>query len=284
MRRVIKSIKFGILLSLPLVFIGCGKSGVLLRCDSALKKGTVVREITEFLIDGGSVTLDSGGQLISGQMTSLNTTAVETERLATDRVRVLRLVDSGKTTTTGFGETEDETTTNPLQGIPVLGKLSNGKWVYSLESGTATSKQLKKLKSMSDEITETLYPSHRVRIGDRWDIDPQAVKVFLGEDVLRFSGTGSMALNSLTQYAGHECAQLTLILQATATWLDDENNEVTVDLGVQTEILRAIDTFTDLSQNGKGYIKMSGDILSNGSRIKMSLTGPVKISSFTIVK
>lgn len=288
MRLLINGIKIGMLLSLAIVFSGFGKSGVLLRGDSTPKKGTVLREITEFIINDGSMSFDSEGELRSGQMTYLVTTFVETERLATDRVRVLHLVDSVKTTTTELGEpedeTEDETTTNPLQGVPILGKLSNGKWVYNLETGAATIEQQKKLKSMSDETTETLYPSHRVRIGDRWDIDPQAIKIFLGGDMLRPSGTGTMKLNSLTQYEGHECAQLTLTLQVTATFLDDENKEKTMNLGIQAEILRAIDIFTDLSLNGKGHIKVSKDVLRNGTKMKLSITSPVKITSFTIIK
>jgi len=274
----------GMLLSLALIFIGCGKSGVLLRGDSTSKKGQVLREINNVIFNEGATEIDSEGQLLNGQITSCTTTAVETEILATDRVRVLYLVDSVEKTTIGFDEDGVKTTTNPLQGVPILGKLSNGKWIYSLETGVATIEQQKKLKSMSEQTTESLYPFHRVRVGDRWDIDPQVIKVLLGGNSIRFSGTGSMALNSLTQYEGHECAQLTLILQVTATLLDDENNEIARDLVIQAEILRATDIFSDLSLLGKGYIKDTADILSDGTKLKMSMISPIKMTYFTIVK
>lgn len=265
---------------LAVASVGCGRRAVLLQSESSPPKGTVIRETTEGILENATVSVVVAEQESAWQMTSRDTTVIEREVVAADKVRIVHLMDAAKTTTTRLGKTEEETKTRSLQGIPIIGNRADGKWLYTLETGVPSPEQQKQLRTMEARSSSAaLYPSHRVKIGDRWDIDPKAISQFVGSDVLRSSGTGWMKLNSVSRHEGRDCANLSFALQVSASILDDDNTEMTMDVGIEGEIVRALDIYEDLSVSAKGQMKMSGDVVGGEAGTRLTVTGPMIIKS-----
>ena len=274
-------------LLVTLAISGCGREGIDLRGEAVLVKGSVLRETSEWVQEDNVAVYYTNAQAVKEYLTSKGTTVTETEQLSPESVRVLHISDTFRQTRTGSAGVFEETEVGCLQGVSVLGNKRGSKWIYNLETGSATPEQAKQLSAMSEgqEFADAdLYPTHRVKVGDRWAVDPQALGALLAAGAGGFSTSsqGWMELRGLETRDGHRCARLIFGLQLMATIAEDEDLPGSLELSVSGEIYRDLDSCFDIFISGKGHMTSSRTIVVEGALVQASITGPV-LFNFTSV-
>ena len=266
--------------------LGCSgnteKLGVELRGDTTPTIGVVEQVTLDMKMENCVLTLDAKGQQLEGIGNFTGYQRFESEYVSEDKVRVLYHSDKEIMRMEIGGISQSETTDGVLNGLPVIGTLTNGEWTFVLESSEEPSpEQREKLKELAEESSGEgeLYPLHRVQVGDSWALEKDSMKKFLGSNATNLQGSGIMEFREQLNFEGHPCAHLFFDLEIEGDIPSKTGSGRHMKMALQGEIYRSLDTYEDLYVNASGEMGMGETLSKNGMSMQMSMSGPIVITA-----
>lgn len=170
----------------------------------------------------------------------------------------------------GTEQSEPTEDNGALHGRVETIEFRGGQWKRTLEGPGPTPAQARLLTSLP--IDDGMYPT-AVKVGESWTETGPELRRWLGGDVLSARGEVKNTLLAVESQQGEKVAVIESIGEIEATVVDEENNEVKMTLGVQGKIRRSLDRGVDLEGSADGAVKVAGDVVQDGGRVSMTVTG-----------
>lgn len=169
----------------------------------------------------------------------------------------------------GSVEESVEEENGALHGRAEMIEFSGGQWARSLEGAPATPEIARLLKG--PPIEDAMYPTS-LKVGESWTESGPELRRWLGSDVLSVRGEVKNTLVAV-ESPGEKVAVIESVGEITATMVDGGNQEFTVTLGIQGHTRRSLDRAVDLEGASEGAVKMSGEVIEDGTSATMTVTG-----------
>ena len=291
---IFRTLNSAAMIMLLLVITGCSKandsssdgSSISLKSDATPPIGRIEIQGFEMSMTNSTISMEMQGQSMSGIRNMKVTRLVEKEILAKNKVRLTQIVDSESFDMQIMDQAQNDSKTGPLEGIPLIGVLNEGKWTYTLESGAAPSdEQQSKLDQLSDKSSsDDYYPEHRVQVGDKWELDAKAIKKLMGDDAENVSGTGTMEFREQVTYQGHTCAHLFYEFEAEGDGTSEEGAVSNMKKSMQGEVYRSLDAFIDIEVNATGHLEINEKMTQNEMTMTRTMSGPIEIKANGSIK
>ncbi len=262
----------------------CAPDGVVLHDDAVGEVGTVTRTEAVADMSGGQVRYEIQGVTVEGEISTRVERIVESRVLDDSVIRHLVEKDRTDVSMDFLGQRLEEQEAGKLEGIAVLGEKTNGQWSYRFEEGEPTVAQQAELHFLEKwtRAEDMLYPKHPVRVGEQWELEPEIVALWVGSgftEILDSSGQGFMELVEITRRDGREVARLSFNLDGRVIARDDEAGEQDVEMVLEGEVFRALDTLEDIHSQAEGRVRIEGKISEQGMEIGMSVDAPLRTTS-----
>lgn len=181
---------------------------------------------------------------------------------STNTVRV-RLPD-------GTEQSESTEDNGTLHGRVETIELRGGQWKRILVGPAPTPSQARLLTG--PPIDDAMYPT-AVKVGESWTETGAELRRWLGSDVLSARGEVKSTLLAVESQQGEKVAVIESLGEIEATTVDDENNELKMTLGLQGKMRRSLDRGVDLEGSADGVVKVQGEVVQDGARMSMTMTG-----------
>jgi len=191
-----------------------------------------------------------------------------------------------KTVTTLGGQDMSDEKTGDLEGqILSNERTKDGKWKASLVDGAPTDEQKKDLaKRNGPENDDELYPSDKVAPGHKWEVDAAKMKSLTGNAFTDVSGKMKQKFVKIEKIDGDECAVIETTGTIKGKIKGDDGETPDAELKLTATGWRSLKTGVEIKAKFEGTIKISGKTKVDGEEVNMSLTGPIKGDSTTMVK
>jgi hypothetical protein len=273
-------------LACALMLWGCGSKKAQLKGEPRFKTGALIREESTMTVTGGTVTIQTGGQTVTGTVTFDEKSIEETEWQSPDKRRVTVVQDSTEMVTTIMGEQRKESAHSPIEGLKVLANRVGGNWTCTLEDGAANDEQADELKNMADalNVEDRIYPDGALPIGHRWEADPGVVKSMFGTQLASVSGTVSFELKRVEKKDNHEYAIIGVTLKITGISTDTDNTQIITRMALQGEIHRSLALFYDTYEELRGKAEYETKLVEEKEEIPLVYGGNISIVDVTTIK
>jgi hypothetical protein len=240
-----------------------------LRDTRTPKVGQVVRYEQYFEGTGGTlvksrdVTRSSDDEYVEKEITETETTACHEGKASETKIRYLEDVKWEKNSFRG-GDSTAKNREDSFKGEMLWGQRTvDGDWEYSLIGNAPNDAQRKRLRSMGKRSPE-MYPSHRVKPGDKWTVDlrdfPEyAMKegIELSEGKLEFKFERLVELtNERLGLNKERCAELKVTGKIQGKMFS--GGDITLKLEGTGTIYRSLDKLLDVEEVTHINMKMEG--------------------------
>lgn len=259
--------------------VGCGPKGVILSSGNGTIKMDSYREISDFQWDG-VVKINLGGRTAEGSQIAEQSVVMDATFVSDSEADVVFVKHESSLEAEMYGDKEKTSDTEALQNKAYKGKRIAGGWQFELQDGDPTPDDEKMAEILSNLIhNDRVYPSQRVKEGDRWAVGNELVKKWKAFDVDEMEGEGSIEYFGLITYDGSPCARLLFNWEGRMKMEEEgvEGGEMTLELS--GEIIRTLDTFQDIKVEAEGTMKMSGKETEHGQDMDLAIVGPLRIQS-----
>ena len=251
--------------------------------------GAVVRSELRFKLSEGNILITVGDRTIQGQMdmSGLQVTEDEVMAFAEERPAVVkvRYVTDQMETRQAIGDKVSEgSERGPLHGRTVIGEMVSDHWRFKMAQGNPTRLQTQALRELAGDFGAEFYPARPLSVGESWEVPAQAVKRWLGHDLIRSEGTAVLTLEKITEHEGERCAKVLMEISAGGSMLDPDGNELEITIGVDGYIYRSLETYVDLAGEMEGLMILEGEVKQDGSLIGIKVTGPIRVSGSNKLK
>lgn len=246
----------------------------------AAVQGATRRSEVAFEIQDAQLTMSVGNVAMSGVMSikSQITEDLEILEIGEGLVRKGRLnhvLDKSKNTLRvklpdGTEQSEPTEDNGALHGRVESIEFSSGQWKRTLEGPAPTPEQARLLAG--PPIDDAMYPT-AVKVGESWTETGPELRRWLGSDVLSARGEVKNTLLAVESQQDERVAVIESIGEVEATVVDAENNELKMTLGVQGQMRRSLDRGIDLDGAAEGAVKISGEVVQDGAKMSLSVTG-----------
>jgi len=145
-----------------------------------------------------------------------------------------------------------------------------GSWKRTLEGAPPTPVQARLLST--EPFGEQAYPT-AIRVGESWTTRGPELRRWVGSDALSISGEVKNTLLTVDLVDGEKVATIESMGEIEATMLDEDNSEVTVNLGIKGTTRRSLDRAIDIDSSFEGSMKYSGEMVVEGAPVSMTITG-----------
>ncbi|MEM8550332.1 MAG: hypothetical protein AAGF10_06030 [Verrucomicrobiota bacterium] len=285
-----KQLPFFVLLSLLLLGLGgCSseqaQEAVNLRGTWEPAVGTRYTESMSYVFKDGNMTMKVDGETFMQSTMRVETQrSVTTEYLSATSKRMIETENLTSNSVNVGGEANEAEVKGPLVGLPILAKLADGLWTYQLESGEATAEQQEALRTFGDSasLKNEVYPVQAVAIGERWEMDAEAIQSLMGaEEVRDAEGKGTMELLDVVTYQGQRCARIAFSIEVFGTSEVSGQAALGMTLKFDGTIYRSLETFHDLETVSSGSLYGTSSQETDGSTLGMVMEGPMSTLSRT---
>lgn len=230
--------------------------------------------------------IEAAGQKMDGTMSRNESSTEKWEHLADNKAR--RTLESksvsGAMNVAGqdqpIPDEKDE-----LTGVPVIVELKDGKYVATLESGTATAEQteaLEKLgKSLDTDSDFGMYGDTPRKVGDKWTVDPKDLGAFGEAEDLK--GDYTVEFVEIKDFEGTPCAVLKSVFDISGITEAEKEGEPSMTVKIKGEAVshRSLADKVDLDAKITSTMTMEG---SPAPQVKMNVEGPFNMHRKVSIK
>lgn len=248
---------------------------VLARAGNVPAAGVTWTQSSTHEMPESSLTVSVGEQTLDGTMSSKEITNEVLEGISPAKIR--RILTS-KTNESHMILMKQEQPipekADPLQGLPVILELKDGKWTAALEEGEADAEQKTALAEVAKEQQQegdlALYGDVPRQPGDKWDVDPAKLPAFAGAEGLK--GTFAVEFVEVKDVAGTPCAVLKSVFDLTGTSHEEEDSpKMALKLKGEAVVHRSLADRVDLES------KLTATLVAEGkpdAEATMKMQGP----------
>lgn len=259
---------------------------VLSQKNSMPAAGTVVIKENAMVMTDAALKVKAGGQEMDGTMSQTQVGKEKQEILSPDKFRRTLLSKSsiGKMKLNGADQPTPEKA-DPLLGVPVIVERRNGKWLASMEDGSAPGLEQKDsldkvAKGIQTDSDFAMYGDTPRKPGDKWEVDPAKLSTF--GDAEKLTGSFTMEFLEIKDVSGTRCAVLKGVFDIRGK-TEAESGAPQLDIRLKGEALshRSIADQIDLDAEINATATVSG---SPAAHVTMQVEGPTRITEKTSVK
>ena len=264
------------------------KQGYILQGELKLNKGDVLRQESLKILQDGNIKLTiSTGNEIDGKWSMETNRIIEQEVLESDESGATKLKyniirDIKKMSQSVSGNSRVDETPNPLTGKTIIKEKKSNQWGLRLESGDPTPEESEALEKIGKEMnTELSYPSHKVSVGDTWNMPKDDFNKIFGRDSQVESGSGSLTLIEVLDYKNKKHALINAVIKVK---LAEDEKGFTMEMSMEGKYYRNLEDFIDVDFEMKGLLKASGErSTSDKNKMSILMEGPTTITSTRII-
>ena len=129
--------------------------------------------------------------------------------------------------------------------------------------------------------TELSYPSHKVSVGDTWNMPKDDFNKIFGRDSQVESGSGSLTLIEVLDYKNKKHALINAVIKVK---LAEDEKGFTMEMSMEGKYYRNLEDFIDVDFEMKGLLKASGErSTSDKNKMSILMEGPTTITSTRII-
>jgi hypothetical protein len=253
---------------------------VLARKNDLPPEGTSSTRESVQQMGESKLTIDAGGQQMEGAMSRKDVEVKKLEGLGSGKVRMTLVSKKSEGAMTINGQDQPlPAEPEPLEGVPVVIELEDGKWSAVLESGeTPDAAQQKKLKTLEDGFNTdedfAMYGDQARKPGDKWQVDPSKLSS-LG-DAGDLSGTYELEFVEVKDHEGVSCAVIKGVFDLTGKVPSNGGQDLAMQFKGESLVHRSLADLTDIEQKISGTMTVEGEA---GPGVKMQVVGPMSISA-----
>jgi hypothetical protein len=252
------------------------EEGVILAiADELMPPGTVKEEDFSMELKDGKIKITLPEQEIEGALSMKEVKKRKFESIAEGKYRISVLEDRKTERSQMMGQEQPaKETVNPLEGRTVIAERgADGVWKTALESGEATAEMEKEISKITESLSKSkdaqVYGTVARKVGDEWTVNAGEMMEFKDAE-----GTIKLRFDAIEEHKGQRCAKLTGTLDITGAPADSDMPGMKMRMAGAVIIFRSIEHRTDLSNELKGTMEMSGEMEPQpGMKMRMSMAG-----------